>query len=123
MNTNVTLAKTFTKSLKETAAGFTGDFTTLISLVLDGEAFTAKMKELSDLIETNRQIEALRAHKRILVAASRPAVALDANGNPVKRGRGRPRKNPLPVVTETAPATTKPAKKTKVVIPDNTDEA
>lgn len=119
MKTNQTLAKVFTKVLKEDAAKFNGTFADLISATLVNPAIVAKQKEIDTLAETNAQLEALRAQKRSLLAASRPAVTLDAKGNPVKRGPGRPRKNPLPVASSTpAKKRGRPAKVAPVVIPD-----
>ena len=112
MNTNKTLATVFVKALKARSTNFTGPFANLVTETLSDPSVTAKETELAALIETNRQIAALREQKALLVAATRPAVTLDANGNPVKRGRGRPKKNPVPV---SAPAESKPGKASKKV--------
>ena len=120
MNTNPILAKVFTKALKTAATSYKGEFTNLVTETFGDPSFAAKQTELNAIVETNAQIEALRNQKKLLVAASRPAVTLDANGNAVKRGRGRPRTNPAPVATTTAKKQRgRPAKaKAKVVIPD-----
>jgi len=122
MNTNVLLAKTFIRALKTRATNFKGEFVNLVTETLYDPILAAKETELAELIETNRQIASLRDKKVLLVAATRPAVTLDANGNPVKRGRGRPRKNPFQVA-DPAPES-KPAKikKTASVTPVVADE-
>lgn len=122
MNTNVVLARTFTKALKGLAVTFRGDFNDLVDATLQADLVAAKRAELNAITETNKQIEALRTQRKALVAAVRPVVALDANGNPVKRGRGRPRKNPLaPVIAKVATVKAAGAlrKGKKVQIPDD----
>jgi hypothetical protein len=101
MNTNAILTKTFIKTLKETTETFTGEFADLIKEVLTSEAVTSKQSELASLIETNAKLAELRAQKRLLVAATKPPVQLDDNGNPIKRKPGRPRKvDAAPVATD-----------------------
>lgn len=102
-NPNIKIAAFFTARLKKTAHNDkTSSFSDLLAKVSADPEF---VEYTLNVLEAAKAADALRASKK-------KEVPLDENGNPIKRKRGRPRKNPLPVapvVSETVSTDDEPS--------------